>query len=49
MDCRGCGSDRHTPYQEVRAEVIEAKRITWRRTMCLHCGQYRINRFGSPA
>lgn len=46
MDCRGCGSTDHTEYADVRSETIDDQVITWRRTMCLHCGQHRINRFG---
>lgn len=48
MDCRGCGYTDHTEYADVRSETIEDQVITWRRTMCLHCGQHRINRFGRP-
>lgn len=48
MDCRGCGSPDHTEYADVRSEAIDGMYITWRRTMCLHCGQHRTNRFARP-
>lgn len=48
MNCRGCGSDQHTKYTEVRSEDIDGQRITWKRTQCTHCSQFRINRFGTP-
>ena len=47
--CRRCGSTNRTRYTNTRVRFISGtdfqgrpySRMIWRRTQCLHCGQYR--------
>lgn len=42
--CPKCQSTRRAPYHNTRTLKLATKKVVWRHTKCLDCGQVRVDK-----